>query len=156
MLLAQPYFCHESLGHRIKLKYSTNFKHFTGHLFKINEKFEKAPYDVSKHENGIYNLEEVEKLVKADLGTADLYVLLGYDPDDFGPESPPSNFLGGTTGIASTGVVCLTHSGYTEDKWSMNEWSKDGPVGMAAVSNVNVKWVVEFSLYSYLILSFDI
>ena len=139
MVLAQPYFCHESLGHRIKLKYSTNFKHFSGHRFKINDKYEKAPYDASKHEYGIYNLKKVEDLVKANLGTADLYVLLGFDVDDFGPGGPKEmGFFGGTTGIASKGVVCHTNSQYTEDKWSINEWSIMGAGGMGAVSNVNV------------------
>ena len=139
MVLAQPYFCHKSLGHRIKLKYSTKFKHFKGHNFKINDKYLKPPYDVSKHKpDGVYNVKKVEDLVKANLGTADLYVLLGFDADDFGPGGPKEmgEKPGGTTGIASMRIVCKTNSHYTEDKWSMNEWSIKGPGGMGAVSNV--------------------
>ena len=129
MLLAQPYFCHKSLGHRIKLSYSNKFKHYKGYKFICNDKYEKAPYN---YDYGIYQLKKVENMVKSELGGADLMVLLGYDDNDF----KNGEFLGGTTGIASNNVVCKKHPDYTKDKWSLNEWSKKGPGGMAGVSNV--------------------
>ena len=128
MLLVQPYFCHKSLGHRIKIAYSNNFKHYQGYNFKCNEKYEKAPYN---YDYGIYQLEKVENLVKSELGGADLMVLLGYDSNDFNG----NQFLGGTTGIASSKIVCLPQAwGKDKDKWSMNEYSSKGSAGMAAVS----------------------
>ena len=129
MLLAQPYFCHKSLGYRIKLSYSNNFKHYKGYKFRCNDKYEKAPYN---YDYGIYQLKKVEDMVESELGGADLMVLLGYDYNDFKNDK----FLGGTTGIASNNVVCQQHSGYTKDKWSLNEYSNKGPGGMAGVSNV--------------------
>jgi len=126
MLLVQPYFCHKSLGHRIRLSYSTNFKHYKGYNFKCNDKYEKAPYN---YEAGIYQLDRVEKLVQSELGGADLMVLLGYDSNDFSN----NQFLGGTTGIASRGIVCRPQAWEQEkDKWSMNEYSNKGAGGIAA------------------------
>ena len=135
MLLVQPYFCHKSLGHRIRLSYSTNFKHYKGYNFKCNDKYEKAPYN---YEAGIYQLDRVEKLVQSELGGADLMVLLGYDSNDFSN----NQFLGGTTGIASRGIVCRPQAWEQEkDKWSMNEYSNKGAGGIAAVSICNSKWL---------------
>ena len=130
MLLAQPYFCHKSLGHRIKLNYSTA-KYYKGYRFRINEKYEKRPFNDPV---GIYQLDRVEKLAKAELGDADLMVFLGFDINDF--DLSNGQFLGGTTGIASLGIACAPHPGNTKDKWSINEFSIDGAVAMAAVSNV--------------------
>ena len=111
MLLVQPYFCHKSLGHRIQIAYSNNFKHYKGYNFKCNEKYEKAPYN---YDYGIYQLEKVENLVKSELGGADLMVLLGYDSNDFNG----NQFLGGTTGIASSKIVCLPQAwGKDKDKY---------------------------------------
>ena len=64
LALVQPYFCHKTLGHRIKLSYSTA-KYYKGYRFVINKKYEKAPY---KYEDGIYQFDKVEKLAKAELG----------------------------------------------------------------------------------------
>ena len=131
MLLVQPYFCHKSLGHRIKIRYSTNFKHYKGYNFRIHDKYEKAPYN---YQAGIYQLDRVQKLTLSELGGADLMVLLGYDPNDFSG----NNFLGGTTGIASRGIVCRPKQwGQDNNKWSINEYSNKGAGGIAAVSKVN-------------------
>ena len=135
MLLVQPYFCHKSLGHRIRLSYSTNFQHYKGYNFKVNAKYEKAPYN---YQAGIYQLDRVEALVQSKLGGADLMVLLGYDSNDF-KNNQCCQFLGGTIGIASTGIVCRPqHWEQEKYKWSLNEYSSKGTAGMAAVSNVKL------------------
>ena len=64
LALVQPYFCHKTLGHRIKLSYSTA-KYYKGYRFLINKKYEKAPYN---YDDGIYQFDKVEKLAKAELG----------------------------------------------------------------------------------------
>ena len=74
-------------------------------------------------------MERVESLVKSALGVADLMVLLGYDSNDFNN----GQFLGGTTGIASNGIVCGPQA-WNKDKWSLNEYSSKGVGGTAAVS----------------------
>jgi len=131
MLLAEPYFCHESLGHRIKLSYSkwsSQHKYYYGYNFRINEKYEQE--DSTKHRSGIYNRKMVEQLVKKDLGDADLMVFFGYDENDFESDGW---FKGGTTGIAVRGMVCAPHPGNKEDKWSINEWSSEGTAAMGAL-----------------------
>ena len=71
-----------------------------------------------KHYSG-RNLQATEpKLIemwdttKADLGSADLMMYMGYDSDYYG-----------TVGMAFRGVVCR-HAGYNKYKASVNEWRK--------------------------------
>ena len=98
MLLARPYFCHESLGHRIKLSYSVNSaKYYRDHYFRVNDKFAKQ--DSKKHAHGIWNHDEVLELTGKELGAADLMVLFGYDENDY----ENGKFKSGSTGYVNTG-----------------------------------------------------
>jgi len=135
LLHAQPFFCHKSLGYRIKLsysKYSVNHKFHTGKYFRINDKYQKQ--DPTKHKSGIYDVKEVERITKNYLGDANLMVFFGYDKDDF--KSDGSSYKTGitfTTGIARTGVLCAPHPGNKKDKFSINEWNPKGTAAMGAL-----------------------
>jgi hypothetical protein len=125
MLLAQPYFCHESLGHRIKLSYSVNSaKYYKDHYFRVNDKFESQ--DSKKHKYGIWNHDDVLELTGKDLGAADLMVLFGYDENDY----ENGKFKSGSTGVAYPNQVCKKY--YHKKKWSINENQNRGAGYMAA------------------------
>ena len=138
MLHAQPYFCHKSLGYKIKLVYSkwaSNYKYYGGHTFRINSNDESQ--DPNKHKDGVYNHDEVLDLVEKELGGADLMVFLGYDENDFWSNG---NYKGGSSGAAYPRTVCTQGLYNSENakrfKWSINEWSSKGVSATGSVSNV--------------------
>ena len=94
MALVQPYYCHESLGHRIKLSYP-QLNYYENFNFRRNSEC------ASQNSAGSNTCErdEVQDLVGKELGEADLMVLLGYDKDDFNSDG---KFKGGKTGYGNT------------------------------------------------------
>ena len=95
MTLVQPYFCHESLGHRIKLSYPHLPKYYGNYNFRGNDVCET----VQNEGSSTCDRAEVRDLVEQELGDAELMVLLGYDEDDF----VNGKFRRGTTGYGNTG-----------------------------------------------------
>ena len=91
MCLVQPYYCHESLGHRIELSYSIEY--YEDYNFQYNKVF------ISENSKGTRDYDKIRALVKEEVGEADLMVLLGYDEYDV----ENGKFKGGSTGYVITG-----------------------------------------------------
>ena len=94
MAHVRPYYCHESLGHRIKLSYP-QLKYYDDFNFRRNYNCVSTNSKGSK----TCNADKVQDLVETELGEADLMVLLGYDKDDFNSDG---KFKGGKTGYGNT------------------------------------------------------
>jgi len=122
MALVQPYYCHESLGHRIKLSYPQYHEYYEDFNFRRNDNCVSTNKGGSK----TCNRDEVYDLVANELGEADLMVLLGYDEYDF----KNGKFKSGKTGVGNTKVVCKQSN--KKYKWSINEDTNRGYGRLAA------------------------
>ena len=90
----QVSYCHASLGSKLVIQRVGSIKHYSGRNLQAT-----SP-----------KLEEMWDTTKADLGSADLMMYMGYDSSYYG-----------TVGIAYGGVVCRL-AGYKKYKASINEW----------------------------------